>query len=105
MMPGQVQTLMTNVVNRLNGQGIFIIGTPNRNNSVDTNSQQKFSFFSPEQLEGEMRRYFEYVFLFGAYNEIIQAGLLPTAHYWMAMGCKKKNIENPAIAIKEKPVI
>jgi 2-polyprenyl-3-methyl-5-hydroxy-6-metoxy-1,4-benzoquinol methylase len=97
----QVRTLMTNVVHRLNGPGIFIMGIPNLNNSLDTNSQQKFSFFSPEQLEGEMRRYFEYVFLFGAYNEIIQAGLLPSAHYWMAMGCKKKNVGGPVVAVSE----
>jgi hypothetical protein len=49
--------------------------------------------FSPERLEAEMRHYFEHVFLFGAYNEIIQAGLLSTAPYLIAIGCKKKNFE------------
>jgi 2-polyprenyl-3-methyl-5-hydroxy-6-metoxy-1,4-benzoquinol methylase len=53
--------------------GLCIVGTP-----------------FPEKLKNMMPLFFEHVFLFSANDEVIQAGILPFASYFLAVGCGTK---------------
>ncbi|VFM95981.1 MAG: hypothetical protein BECKG1743D_GA0114223_101368 [Candidatus Kentron sp. G] len=37
-----------------------------------------------------MRAHFSHVFLFAANDEVVHTGFMPMAHYYIAMGCRKR---------------
>jgi SAM-dependent methyltransferase len=45
---------------------------------------------SPDSLQKEMRPHFHHVFLFSLTEEVILAGHIPNAQYWIGLGCRKK---------------
>lgn len=45
---------------------------------------------APDSLEEQMRKYFQFVFIFAANGEIVRTGCLSLANYLIAIGSKKK---------------
>ena len=64
------------ITDSLTPHGLAIIGTPSPSDS--------------ERFEKEMRNFFEYVFLFGASDEIVHTGYSSSTPYLIAIGAKKR---------------
>lgn len=81
------------VCKNLKKRGVFILGTPNKiSQKFASNISKKghINMYSPERLEAILRKYFTFVFLFAANDEIVHTGFLPLAHYLIAVCCKKR---------------
>lgn len=70
---------LPNMADLLLPEGLTIIGSPNTADQTH------------KELEGDVKKYFECVFTFSAYDELINAGYSPFAQYIIVLGCKKKS--------------
>ncbi|MBT7589588.1 MAG: class I SAM-dependent methyltransferase [Candidatus Scalindua sp.] len=94
IIPKNVDTFMRLIVDRLSENGVSIIGTPSLTGQTYASEVSKaghVNVYSAERLEEEMLQYFEHVFLFCANDEVIHTGYTQMAHYYIAMGCKKRS--------------
>lgn len=91
--PEHAPLFMKKVAASLTPHGIAVIGTPSlisQQFASEISKKGHVNVYSPERLEEEMRRHFEFVFLFAAHDEVVHTGYLPLAHYLIAVGCKKR---------------
>lgn len=82
------------VIDNLNHHGIFILGTPSEISQKFANEVSKkghVNIYSHTRLEEQMKKYFDFVFMFSANDEIVHTGFLPLAHYFITIGCRIKN--------------
>ena len=91
--PDSVSIFWNSLCQSLTPEGMVIIGTPSlisQQFASPISKRGHINIYSHERLEEEMSRFFEYTFLFSANDEIVHTGYLPLAHYFIAVGCKKK---------------
>lgn len=91
--PDKAPKFLEKICSHLTPSGLAIIGTPSQISQTfaSTGSKQgHINIYSHENFEKEMREYFDFVFLFAANDEVVHTGYLPLAHYFIAIGCKKK---------------
>jgi len=77
----------------LKDYGYLIIGTPSHISqqfASEVTKKGHINVYTYDRLKKEMEKYFKYVFLFSAHDEIVHTGYLPLANYYIAIGCKKK---------------
>lgn len=82
------------IKNRLLPQGIAIIGTPSlisQDFASEVSKKGHVNIYSHERLECEIKNHFDFSFLFAANDEMVHTGYLPLAHYYIIVGCKKRN--------------
>jgi 2-polyprenyl-3-methyl-5-hydroxy-6-metoxy-1,4-benzoquinol methylase len=95
--PDQVEQFIGGIKAALCETGLAIFGTPSlvsQQFASEVSKQGHENIYSPEALEEEMRRHFEYVFIFAASDEVVHTGYLPLAHYLIAVCCKQKTTQN-----------
>lgn len=88
-----VNKFMNKISSLMSMEGLFIVGTPSlisQNYASKISKEGHVNVYSPERLEEEMRKYFDFVFIFSAHDEVVHTGYLPLAHYLIAICCKKK---------------
>ncbi len=93
LLPEHENLFFEKITGSLKPEGSFIIGTPSlisQQFASDISKKGHVNIYSPEKLEETMKKYFSFVFLFAANDEVIHTGYLPLAHYLIAIGCKKK---------------
>ncbi len=94
ILPENADSFFTGVTNNLTHNGIAIIGTPSQEGqqyASDISKAGHVNVYSYERLEQEMSRHFHNVFVFCANDEIIHTGFSKLAHYFIAVGCKKRS--------------
>jgi 2-polyprenyl-3-methyl-5-hydroxy-6-metoxy-1,4-benzoquinol methylase len=94
ILPKNVDIFMRGVVDNLSENGISVIGTPSLTGQEYASAVSKaghVNVYSADRLEKKMLQYFEHVFLFCANDEVIHTGYTQMAHYYIAIGCKKKS--------------
>jgi 2-polyprenyl-3-methyl-5-hydroxy-6-metoxy-1,4-benzoquinol methylase len=82
-------------INHMDPHGIFIIGTLNEISlkyTSEVSKKEHVNIYSHDRLEQQMRKFFEFVFLFSASDEMVHTDYLPLAHNFIAVGCKPKVI-------------
>lgn len=94
ILPKNTSRFFQNLIESLTSKnGIVILGTPNitsyRYASVVSKAGH-VNYYSGEKLRKRLLRYFSYVFMFGANDEVIHTGFLPMSHYLIAVGCGLK---------------
>lgn len=91
--PEHAPAFFQKISDQLEDEGLVIIGTPSEISQEYASAVTKkghVNIYSHTRLEKEMRDFFDIVFLFPAHDEIVHTGYLPLAHYFIAIGCKKK---------------
>ena len=91
--PEHASDFFQKMSDQLVDEGLVIIGTPSEISQEYASAVTKkghVNIYSHIRLEKEMREFFEIVFIFPVHDEIVHTGYLPLAHYFIAMGCKKK---------------
>ncbi len=81
------------IKNQLNNYGTCIIGTPSlisQTFASEISKKGHVNIYNYERLRYEMSLHFEYVFIFSANDEVVHTGYPALAHYFIAIGCKKK---------------
>ena len=84
---------MQNIVNSLDDQGVFIVGTPTINSQMYASEQSKEGHVNckdHQELKELMSRYFQHVFIFSMNDELVHTGFYPMAHYLFAIGAGKR---------------
>jgi 2-polyprenyl-3-methyl-5-hydroxy-6-metoxy-1,4-benzoquinol methylase len=84
---------MQTVLDNLDDQGVFVVGTPNI--EADRFVKEQFrginvNKFSAERLVALLSKHFNHVFLFGQNDELIHTGFSGMAHYLVCVCCGKK---------------
>lgn len=82
------------VINNLNKNGIFIIGTPNIECSKYSKKEvldAHVNMYSADRLIKVLGTYFHNVFLFTQSDEIIHTGFNATANYLLCLCCNRKS--------------
>ena len=90
--PKNVNRFYQKIQSVLTDHGAVVIGTPSEISQKFASPISKkghVNIYSAERLEEEMKRYFSYVFIFSANDEVVHTGYSPLAHYFLAVGCKK----------------
>jgi len=85
---------MSNCLNLLSKNGIFVIGTPSKESSRFASKITKIvnkNFYSGEELQLFLKKYFNNVFLFSMNDEVVHTGFLKMSHYLIAICINKKN--------------
>ncbi len=93
ILPENADAFFKGICAHLKPEGLAVIGTPSQISQEFASKVSKkghVNIYSHERLEETMRRHFEFVFLFAANDEVVHTGYLPLAHYFIAVGCKKK---------------
>jgi 2-polyprenyl-3-methyl-5-hydroxy-6-metoxy-1,4-benzoquinol methylase len=90
--PENIDMFFTNIKSCLNNAGMSIIGTPSKiSQQYASNISKKghVNIYSPNRLLNEMRKHFEFVFLFSANDELVHTGFYELAHYLIVIGTKR----------------
>ena len=93
ILPEHVSRFWSFVTSSLKHDGVAIIGTPSLNGqqySSDASKAGHVNVYSHERLQAEMRQHFGHVFLFAGNDEVVHTGFFPMAHYFIALGCRKR---------------
>lgn len=93
ILPEHAHDFLGGIANCLTPEGLCVIGTPSKISqefASEVSKKGHINIYSHERLEAEMREHFEFVFMFAANDEVVHTGYLPLAHYFIAVGCKKK---------------
>jgi len=96
ILPEDADSFLDQICNHLKPEGLSIIGTPSlisQQFASDFSKTGHVNIYSHDRLQEQMEKHFHNVFLFAANDEMIHTGYLPLAHYFIAVGCKKKNSE------------
>jgi 2-polyprenyl-3-methyl-5-hydroxy-6-metoxy-1,4-benzoquinol methylase len=91
--PHNAESFLKALTNKLSAEGLAIIGTPSlisQNFASEVSKQGHINIYSAQRLEETMRKHFSFVFMFAANDEMVHTGYLELAHYFIAVGCKKK---------------
>ena len=91
--PNNSDDFLYKITKHLKDDGVCVIGTPSeisQNFASEVSKKGHINIYSPQALEEQMRKYFEFVFMFSAHDELVHTGYLPLAHYLIVVGCKKK---------------
>lgn len=87
-----VDSFYKSVHRNLKQDGICFIGTPNENTVVYSSKGGNIghiNYYSWKHLKTQMEKYFKWVFLFSANDEVIHTGFYPMAHYFIGLGIQK----------------
>ena len=90
--PHNAINFLSKISSFLKHDGIMIIGTPSfisQKFASKVTKEGHVNIYSHERLIIEMRKFFKFVFVFPAHDEIVHTGFLPLAHYYIVVGCKK----------------
>lgn len=91
--PEHAGAFLDGMLRLLDDDGVVVVGTPNETAkqyaSAVTNAGH-VNLYTAERLEAELRARFEYVFMFGANDEVVHTGFAPMCHYLLALGCGKR---------------
>ena len=90
--PAAAQRFLSRVCQGLAHDGMAIVGAPHvasQQYVPDVAEQETANAYSGERLEAEMHRHFRHVFMFGAYDEVVQPGFSPRFSDLFAVGCRK----------------
>lgn len=77
----------------LTDKGVLILGTPSKISqqfASEVSKKGHVNIYTHEQLKAQLEKYFQFIFIFSANDEVIHTGYLPLAHYYIAICCKKK---------------
>jgi 2-polyprenyl-3-methyl-5-hydroxy-6-metoxy-1,4-benzoquinol methylase len=91
--PAEAGEFLQGMSNHLKPDGIAIIGTPSEISqqfALPISKRGHVNIYTAERLESEMKQYFSNVFLFSANDEVVHTGFASLAHYFFAVGCKKR---------------
>lgn len=91
--PENEDQFFRSMTSHLKQHGLVVIGTPSlisQEFASEVSKKGHVNIYSHERLQQTMEKYFSNVFLFSANDEMIHTGFLPLAHYFIAVGCKKK---------------
>lgn len=91
--PENIDLMWNKVASSLTEEGVAIIGTPSlisQQFASEISKKGHVNIYTGDRLESEMRKVFTHVFIFSAHDEVIHTGYQPLAHYFIAIGCKKK---------------
>lgn len=94
ILPENADAFLKGICAHLKPEGMTVIGTPSlisQEFASEVSKKGHVNIYSHERLEETMKRHFEFVFLFAANDEVVHTGYLPLAHYYIAVGCKKKS--------------
>lgn len=86
--PKDEETYLTNIVDSLVDDGVFIVGMPSLESQKYASPASKIGHvncLSHDDLKHTLRGYFKNVFLFGMNDETIHTGYGPMCHYLMAV--------------------
>ncbi len=81
------------IVEHLTDRGICIIGTPNDTATQYASKASQIghvNMYDAERLITTLQQKFNYVFQFGANDEIIHTGFAPMSHYLIVIACSPK---------------
>ena len=94
IMPENADLFVKNISDNLKPSGIAVVGTPSlisQEFASEISKRGHVNIYSHQRLEEQMRKFFDIVFIFAANDEVVHTGYLPLAHYFIAVGCKKKS--------------
>lgn len=94
LLPQNEPTFLKTIINNLKATGIAIIGTPNEEAQKYSSKivrDAHINVYTADRLKTLMENYFNNVFLFSGNDEILHTGFYPLAHYFIAVGCYKKD--------------
>lgn len=89
----QEHQYMFNVVQSLDEDGIFIVGTPSLQSQVYASPQSKDGHINckdANELKNLFLKYFRNVFVFSMNDEVVHTGFYPLAHYLFVLGVGRK---------------
>ena len=93
-LPGEEAAEFLDQVGRhLTHDGIAVIGSPNieaQKYASPIFRAEYVNYYDHVRLKSEIARRFHHVFLFGANDEMVHTGFPPMAHYFIALGCRKR---------------
>jgi 2-polyprenyl-3-methyl-5-hydroxy-6-metoxy-1,4-benzoquinol methylase len=81
------------LVEHLGEDGIAVVGTPNaaaEAHQSEASRRGHVNLFHAERLLERLRGCFEFVFPFGANDEVVHTGFAPMCHYLLALACQPK---------------
>jgi len=84
---------LSNCLNQLDNNGIFIIGTPTKESSKFASKITKVvnkNSYSGDEFKNLLKKYFNNVFLFSMNDEVVHTGFVKMAHYIIAICANKK---------------
>lgn len=88
--PEHAGAFLDKIAGLLTPEGVAVIGTPNvttRQYASAVTNAGHINLYDAERLVGELRERFEFVFLFGANDEVVHTGFPPMSHYLIALAC------------------
>jgi len=88
------RVFLSNISRSLDDQGVMIIGTPSLQSQVYASKASREGHVNCKdhmELKELMSEFFHNVFLFSMNDEVVHTGFYPLAHYFLALGCSKKN--------------
>ncbi|MBM3208263.1 MAG: class I SAM-dependent methyltransferase [Chlamydiae bacterium] len=91
--PENSDDFIKSMADSIKPEGMVVIGTPSlisQEFASEISKKGHVNIYSHERLEAQMRKFFDIVFIFAANDEVVHTGYLPLAHYFIAVGCKKK---------------
>lgn len=91
ILPKNSDLFFSKVSSLLTKNGMTIIGTPSEISQVYASEITKkghVNIYSYDSLQKQMYKFFDYVFIFSANDEVIHTGFSSLAHYFIAIGCK-----------------
>lgn len=91
--PENEKVFFESLTSQLTPEGLAVIGTPSLISQDFTSEVSKkghVNIYNYQQLEAIMKKHFHFTFLFAANDEVVHTGFMPLAHYFIAVGCKKK---------------
>ncbi len=94
ILPENASDFFSGIASHLTSKGLTVIGTPSKISqdfASEVSKKGHINIYTHDRLEEEMRKHFDCVFMFSANDEVVHTGFLPLAHYFIAVGCKKKN--------------
>lgn len=93
ILPENAEKFLSSMAAHLKPHGLAIVGTPSLISQQFASAfaqRGHINIYSHERLEEEMRKHFEFVFMFAGNDEVVHTGFMPLAHYFIAVGCKKR---------------
>ncbi len=96
-----------NIVKSLTPEGVLILGSPSLESQPYASPPSKAGHVNcktGEQLRALLQRFFHNVFLFSMSDEVVHTGFTPMAHYLIAIGSHRRELQSRAPAVSQNGV-
>lgn len=91
--PERAGKFLEAIAANLTPNGVTVIGTPSEASQQYASEISKaghVNIYSADRLQQELSKYFRFVMMFAANDEVVHTGYFPLAHYYLALACQPR---------------